>query len=294
MLGGTNPHTPRGCTVRSESRNYPIFLYLLTFIILTSCGGGGGDFNVNFPPLSPIPPGTNTDFEAMETFSAEVPVVNQTQFNLTGIEGEVTVTGISSGAASVMISAIKRVQSESIEDAEARLQELNVNVQDLATEIRVETIQPIDDGGRNYIVDYTITLPNFLVIRVQNTGGIVTLDSINNDVTVINVGGNTTLSNILGSALIDLVAGTIEGEVTLPLNGAIDMKTVTGDINLDIPVNTSAEFSAAVNIGSISISNLVLQNEVRTSTFRSGTLGSGQGTITLETEAFGNISVSGF
>jgi len=279
--------------VRSESRNYPIFLYLLTFIILTSCGGGGGDFNVNFPPLSPIPPGTNTDFEAMETFSAEVPVVNQTQFNLTGIEGEVNITGIS-GATSVMISAIKRVQSESIEDAEARLQALKVNVQDLATEIRVETIQPIDDGGRNYIVDYTIILTNFLEIRVQNTGGIVTLDSINNDVTVINVGGNITLSNILGSALIDLVAGTIEGEVTLPLNGAIDMKTVTGDINLDIPVNTSAEFSAAVNIGSISISNLVLQNEVRTSTFRSGTLGSGQGTITLETEAFGNISVSGF
>ena len=93
--------------------------------------------------------------------------------------------------------------------------------------------------------------------------------------------------------MIDLVAGTIEGEVTLPLNGAIDMKTVTGDINLVIPVNTSAEFSAAVNIGSISDSNLVLQNEVRTATFLSGTLGSGQGTITLETEVIGNISVSG-
>lgn len=291
-LDVTNPHTPRGCTVQSIPRDYTTFLFLLIAIILTSCGGGGGgDINVNFPPLSPIPPVTNTDFEARETFSAEVPVVNHTLFNLTGKDGEVTVTGIS-GATSVMITAIKRVQSESTEDAEAHLQELNVNVQDLATEIRVQTIQPIDDG-RNYIIDYTITLPKFMVIGVQNTDGIVTLDSIDNDVSVINVGGNITLRNILGSAVIDLVAGTIEGEVTLPLNGAIDMKTVTGDINLAIPVNTSAEFSAAVTNGGISVSNLVLQNEVRTSTFWSGTLGSGQGTITLESEVIGNISVSG-
>jgi hypothetical protein len=280
--------------VKSKPRNYPIFLYLLTSIILTSCGGGGGgDFNVNFPPLDTFPPVSNPDFEAAEVFSDEVPVVNHTQFNLTGIEGVVSVTGIS-GATSVMITATKRVQSGSLQDAEAHLQELEVNVQDLATEIRVETIQPLDDGGRNYIVDYTITLPVFLETHVENTDGIVTLDSINNDVTVINVGGNITLRNILGSALIDLVAGTIEGEVTLPLNGAIDMNTATGNINLAIPANTSAELSATVNLGSISVSNLVLQNEVRTSTFLSGTLGSGQGTITLEAGAVGDISVSGF
>jgi len=280
--------------VKSKPGNYPIFLYLLASSIVTSCGGGGGgDINFNVPPLSPIPPVSNTDFEAVEVFSAEVPVVNHTQFILTGKDGVITVTGIS-GATSAIISAIKRVQSDSTEDADAHLQELEVNVQDLASEIRVETIQPIDDGGRNYIVDYTITLPIFLEVRVQNTGGIVTLDSINNDVTVLNVGGNITLRNILGSALTDLVAGQIQGEVTLPLNGAIDMKTVSGDIDLAIPVNTSAEFSAAVNIGNISVSNLVLQNEVTTATFRSGTLGSGQGTITLEIEALGNISVSGF
>jgi hypothetical protein len=175
--------------VKSKPRNYPIFLYLLTSIILTSCGGGGGgDFNVNFPPLDTFPPVSNPDFEAAEVFSDEVPVVNHTQFNLTGIEGVVSVTGIS-GATSVMITATKRVQSGSLQDAEAHLQELEVNVQDLATEIRVETIQPLDDGGRNYIVDYTITLPVFLETHVENTGGIVTLDSINNDVTVLNVGG---------------------------------------------------------------------------------------------------------
>ena len=95
MLDGTNPHTPRGCTVKSNPRHYPIALFLLAAIILTSCGGGGGgDINFNAPTLLPSPPASNTDFEAREAFSDEVPVVNHTQFKLTGIDGEVTVTAI--------------------------------------------------------------------------------------------------------------------------------------------------------------------------------------------------------
>jgi len=101
MLDGSNPHTPRGCTVKSKPGNYPIFIFLLTSIILTSCGGGGGgDINDNVSPLSNILLVSNTNFEAVEVFSADVPVINHTLFNLTGKDGVVTVTGIS-GATSV-------------------------------------------------------------------------------------------------------------------------------------------------------------------------------------------------
>lgn len=276
--------------MKSKFRNYLIFLFLLISIILTSCGGGDVNVSVgggNFPPP------TNTNFKAEESFSFEVEVVNHTQFNLTGENGEITITGIS-GANSVMITGIKRVRSDSTQDAEEHLKELEVNVQNLANEVRVETIQPQDTGGRRYEVDYTITLPSFLKIQLANVNGSVTLNSIENDVTVNNVNGSVTLMKIVGSALVNLTNGIIESEVTLPLNGTIDLNTVNGNINLTIPVNTSAEFSAAVTIGNISISNLVLQNEVNTSTSLSGTLGSGQGTITLETEQVGDISVSGF
>jgi hypothetical protein len=125
-------------------------------------------------------------------------------------------------------------QSDSARDAEAALLELTVNVHDLANDVRVETIQPTNTGGRNYIVDYTITLPKFLQINVNNLNGIVTLNSIDNDVEVNNLNGNITSRKILGSASIDLSNGNIGGEITLPLNGAIDMKTINGDINLSI------------------------------------------------------------
>lgn len=269
--------------MKNKSGNYPIFLLFFASIILTSCGGDGG---------GSLPTVSNTNFEAVEPFSFVVPIGNHTQFSLIGINGEINISGVA-GANSVTVTGIKRVLSESTEDAEAHLQELIVNVQDLANEVRVETTQPADTGGRIYIVNYTVTLPKFLKNQVNNINDIVKLDSIDNNVTVLNLNGNVTLTNVFGSASTNVLSGNVEGQVTLPLNGVINMKTLTGDINLEIPVNTFAILSANVTIGTISAQNLVLQNEVSTPTFLSGTLGSGQGTIKLETQQLGNITVSG-
>ena len=71
------------------------------------------------------------------------------------------------------------------------------------------------------------------------------------------------------------------------------MSKVNGSIQLSIPQNTSAEFSATVTIGDISVSNLVLQNQESTPNSLRGTLGAGQGTISLST-VNGNIRVTGF
>jgi hypothetical protein len=276
--------------MESKFRNYAILLCLLTSVILISCGDsdvnivGGG---VNFPPFR------NTDFEAKEPFSFEVEIENRSRVRLQGESGEISIIGIS-GANSVMITGMKRVRSDSAPDAEEHLQELEVNVQSPANEVFVETIQPQVTEGRRYIVDYTITLPKDWDIQLTNANGVVIVDSIDNDVTVNNVNGDVTLIDIVGSALVNLVNGIIDSEVTLPLNGTIDLKTVNGNINLAIPANTSAGFSATVTIGSISDSNLMFQNEVRTSTSLSGTLGIGQGTISLEVEGAGNITVTGF
>jgi hypothetical protein len=272
--------------MKGRSGTFVIHSILFTAIFLISCGSsgsGGGTRQVS-----------NTDFEESEPFSFDVPVAGHTAFDLQGESGVITITGVP-GAASVRITGTKRVQSESTEDALAHLQVLNVDVQDVGNDVRVRTVQPQDTGGRNYIVDYTVTLPKHLKVGVINIGGIITLDAIDNDVVVINTGGNVTVTNIAGSALIALLSGTIDAEITLPLNGTIDLNTLTGDINLEIPASTSAQFSASVKIGNITVSNLVFQTLItNTSTALSGTLGAGQGTITLEADQVGDISVTGF
>jgi hypothetical protein len=269
--------------VRDKSAKALTIFIFLASLILSACSSGS-DSGVSVV--------SNTDFEAVESFNIVVPVVNHTLFSLTGVRGEMNING-DAGANSVTITGIKRVLSESVEDAEAQLQNLQINVQDLLDEVRVETIQPANTGGRTYIVNYTVTLPKFLMNNVSNLNGIVTLDSIENDVTVLNMNGSATLTNVVGSASANVLNGQIQAAVTLPLNGVNDMTTLNGDIDLEIPVNTSAVLSASVNVGTIMTQNLVLQNLVSTPTSLSGTLGDGQGAIKLESKQSGNIRVTG-
>ena len=276
--------------MKSRFRNNTVLICLLTSIGLISCG----DSNINIDSdFDNFPPFRNTDFKAFESISEEVVVGNGSRVSLQGKNGNITVTSMS-GASSVLITGTKIVGSDSTQDAEDHLPMLEVHVQSLANDISIETIQPQDTEGRQYVVDYAITLPNDSEIQISNSNGIVTLDAIDNDVTVNNTNGDVTLTDIAGSAEVSLVNGSIESEVTLPLNGTIDLRTVNGNINLSIPADTSAGFSADVTLGTISDSNLVFQSEVRTSTSLSGTLGNGQGTISLETGSTGDINISGF
>ena len=273
--------------LRNHSRKVPhwrIFAMLpviiLGFISTIGTNGDNGDGNGGMR------------FEEEEPFSFEITVDNQDQFNLLGVNGEITITG-QSGANSVVVTGIKRVLSSiSSQDAIDHLQDLQIDWGSVANEISVETTQPQDSAERNYTVDYTITLPQYFQIQVNSINAIVLLDSIDNDVAVNIANADVTLRSIHGSASVVLANGAIDGEIVLPLNGTIDLSTATGSIQLAIPVNTSADFSATALFGNINVSNLVFQDEVRTSTSLTGMLGSGQGMISLN--AMGDVNVSGF
>jgi hypothetical protein len=234
----------------------------------------------------------NTDFVAKESFSFKVDVAAHSRLRLEAITGSITITG-EPESDSVLITGERRVGSESMQDAEAHLPLLQVTVQEIGNEIYVKTTQPEQTQGRNYVVDYTITLPEDLEVLVNHVTGSVGVYSVNNGVSVSHVTGQVLLDEISSSALVNLVTGEIEAEVTLPEDGTINFNLVTGNVELNIPQSTSAEFSAKVVTGTISLSDLVLQNQVSTPGSLSGTLGGGQGTISLNVVT-GSISVQGF
>ena len=264
---------------------------LAAFLSIIGTGGSSSD-SLNLINCGPDEV-SNRNFTAQEPFAFDINVVNHSELLLNGKDGDVSVTGMP-GATMIMVTGMKRVLSESVQDAQDHLQDLEVTVQDLTTQALLRTDQQQCELGRKYIVDYTITLPDFFVVRINNIDGDVTLDSVDNEVSVNNIAGTVTLTDIVGSVAVDLISGNIVAEITsLPLNGTIDMKILTGNIDLEIPTNTSADFSAKVFSGNINVTNLMLQNEVITATSVTGTLGSGQGDILLETEVTGDIDVLG-
>jgi DUF4097 and DUF4098 domain-containing protein YvlB len=212
--------------------------------------------------------------DASDPFSYEINASNHTGLRLVGVSGAITITaGAQAGA--VVVSGERSVRSGSRADAEAHLQELDVRVEEVGDWIYVETVQPSDNQGRNYQVDYRITVPRDFDVRVRN------------------VSGGLDLRGLAGNAFVDLVSGQIDARVTLPPNGTLEMATVSGTIDLDIPTDTSAQFSATVVSGNIDISNLQVQDPVSTRNSIRGTLAGGKGMISLRTTS-GNIGVRGF
>ncbi|MBT8386893.1 MAG: hypothetical protein KJO12_05730 [Ignavibacteria bacterium] len=225
------------------------------FALLVSFGCA--DVSVN--PLADIKGSgviADNKYKALESFSYNVDLTNQNTLKVEGINGEVNVRSVS-GTNQVTISGEKVVSSDTYQDAFSHLKNIAIEINELTNELLVKTLQPQFSDGRSYQVNYTINIPSHLSVIVRN------------------------------------VNGKIDGRVSVPLNGTVDMSLQNGRIELDIPQNTSADFSASLFNGSISFQNLTLHNRVATSKSLQGRLREGQGTITLRTTN-GNIDVLGF
>ena len=239
-----------------KTTNNPItlaVLVMLTLLISLGCAevGVNPQVSVNGSGVS-----GNTKVKARKSFSHTVDLTSQTFLKVEGINGSVSVESVS-GINQVSISGEKIVGSDTYQDASSHLKNIHVEIDELANELLVKTLQPQYSNGRSYIVNYIIKVPSHLSVIVWN------------------------------------VNGEINGRVTVPLDGTVDMSLVNGTINLDIPQNTSGEFSASLVNGSISLQNLTLHNRVAKSKSLQGTLGDGQGVISLRTTN-GKIAVLGY
>jgi hypothetical protein len=105
------------------------------------------------------------DSFAEEPFSFNIGLETRTLFVLQGISGSVEVTG-DPAATLISVSGVRRVESDSEEDAAAHLPLLEVVADSSVTDASVRTVQPVHAEGRNYIVNYSVTLPQDLALTV--------------------------------------------------------------------------------------------------------------------------------
>jgi murein DD-endopeptidase MepM/ murein hydrolase activator NlpD len=264
---------------RSITRAIMVIL-LVCPVVFAACNDDDG---------MPRPP--DTSFSAEEEFSFQIDVDGEDSFRVEGVRGNIEITG-AQGATHVQVSGVKRVESNSTADATQRLSGLGVEHSKQQTDILVKTTQPKDNEGRNYIVNYTISLPKNLKVTVVNGDGGVIVQSLQNALTVTSGAGSITVTDIEGGVNLGQGAGPIDASVVLPLGESILINTGTGNIGLEIPQSTSATLSATVGVGSISVLNLILTNEVQETNSLVGTIGKGNGSIVLATSV-GSIVITG-
>ncbi|MDH5535999.1 MAG: hypothetical protein OEZ08_10585 [Betaproteobacteria bacterium] len=245
-------------------------LAVVSILAPYGCGGGGVEFNTTFPPINPVPV-QNTNVVASEPFNFNLASTTRSRLVLTGINGSIVVNGAPAGS-NVTVTGEREVGSDSLADAQAQLPLLQVNVQEVGADILVSTTQPQNSGGRRYTVNYRIQLPASFAVNIANVNGSVEVNAM---------AGN------LDSSLIN---GRTEATVALPASGSVKLTGENGDIVLHLPQSTSAVLTAEVGIGTITLTGLVLQNQVTTSTLLQGTLGTGTGTVSLKTN-IGSVSI---
>jgi hypothetical protein len=256
-----------------------LLLPWVVLVLVAACG----DDDVESP---------DNRFSASDTFAVVVTQSSRSGLDLTGINGTIAVEGVA-GATAISVYAIARVESDSQADADARISQITVSVDSTGVAVLVETQQPSNTEGRNYVVDYAITVPQSFNLFVTGVNGSVPLEGIEGFVTVDLTNGSVTLDDIVGGTTVNLVSGRVDGRVTIPPSGELDVDVASGIVNLGIPISTSAQFEAVTGSGTVTVVGLNLQGAVVERNRVTGTLGGGDGTVSV-TAAVGDIIVEGF
>jgi hypothetical protein len=218
--------------------------------------------------------------EATEAFVRSVPILGQTAARVEGLNGTIRITGLS-GLDAVSVQATKRVRSRSFRDAEWHLDDLEVRVWTLSTEIRIETIQPLHDADREYIVDYEILVPDDLDLVVVNGNGDLVIEDLRAQVDLKVGNGNVRTRGFVGTGLVEVGNGSLDVAMVLPEGGEIVLLDGNGTVTLALQPDVSAELEAQVGNGTISVSGFDMTNHVSAPHLVRSTLGDGDGRIVV-------------
>jgi hypothetical protein len=235
--------------------------------------------------------GRDLDAEASAVTSVDVDAADAIEIQVQGINGQVIIVA-EAGAVRALVRAERRVRSDTQADATQFLARVRAQISERDRRIFVETIQPRDTDGREVMVDYRLTVPEHLSVRVVNVNGSIEVRSVLGSVEVDNVNGGVRVLDVEGDVRVALVNGEILCEAIPPLTGVVSLTTVNGSISLGVPTTVSASFEADVTNGTISLSGLTLHDATTTARSVRGRLGAGDGLIDLRTTN-GSISALG-
>ena len=252
----------------------------------------------------------NGEATVTEEFAFEIEVLQQSRFRLEGVNGNIDIVGVPN-AQTAQIWGERKVTSSDAADARAYLSQLEVRVTDGAEELFIKTVQPRENRGRNFEVTYHVRIPCCWHVTLSNANGNVAIDSVRQGLSVAiangnvlvgevagtvgvtAVNGNISFEAVQGNTLAAVTNGNITGDLFLPAAGTCDLSTVNGAIDLGVPKTTSADLSAELTNGSITVLGLSVRNATTSSRSVRGRLGEGDGKIALRT-VNGNIRVAGF
>ena len=175
------------------------------------------------------------------------------RFEIANENGQIDVRGTPGSA--VKVTAIRELTSNSDEDAQQRLKNLEMR-EDVSSDrvfIQAQT------GGMDHLgfgkglgIHYQVEVPAGLTITLKTMNGGVRLDDVAGKISAATTNGNVSGAAVSG----ELQGSTVNGSVSMALDdvsGDVRLTTVNGAIRLEVPPTANADLDAATVDGGVSV-----------------------------------------
>jgi DUF4097 and DUF4098 domain-containing protein YvlB len=182
---------------------------------------------------------------------------------------------------------------------EVRCTSGNVNVMDTGGAARVDGISGnIMMKGLNGPVEVSATSGNVLIedvttpsLTLENKAGNVSLKDIKGNINARTSAGNVLLDRCAGKSVsVESVSGDVSVDLTDPISGTVNVRTVSGNGKVAIEDGSNCRVSLSTLRGAVQC-DVPLQDEARTAQRVTGRLGDGLGTLDVSAVT-GNIAVA--
>jgi DUF4097 and DUF4098 domain-containing protein YvlB len=111
---------------------------------------------------------------------------------------------------------------------------------------------PRTDNRQTWSVNLDIRIPRETGISIQTINGNVKVEDVEGNVTITTVNGNITLTRVSGDVVVRATNSVMQVGVSRWHGQSIDLKTVNGGVELDVPRDTTAHVYLSAVAGSIS------------------------------------------
>ena len=136
-----------------------------------------------------------------------------------------------------------------------------------------------------------LSIPYSIICHIDQVSGDIEVDDMDSSLTIENA-SNVNVVRHNGSCQIFSGSGNVSVECAVPIGSSCLVNVKKGDITLKIPTIVSAQVYAKSDNGTVSQTGLTFTSVQQQSNLLNGKLGSGHGSIQLETTQ-GNIHIQG-
>ncbi|MCX6826964.1 MAG: DUF4097 family beta strand repeat-containing protein [candidate division Zixibacteria bacterium] len=179
-------------------------------------------------------------------FQKDIEISGRSELNIKNIAGLIEITGAE--VDKISIGATKTVKAADQEEAEKIARQIEIEVSTNNNRVSIQTVLSKATGSSRSLmekifgsgndtfgaVDYTITVPNGCLARIENISGNIHVSDIANNVNIIVTSGNIELDGITGSVDIDAISGNmiiqdVKGNVNITATSSnTELNSITG------------------------------------------------------------------